>query len=229
MSEYERNSEKFIEYVENRILEGTLKVGDSLPAERVLAQQLGISRTAVREGIRILEVIGIVESRHGSGNYIQSYFDKTLVQVLTMMYALDGLSYNEIREFRYSVERQALVLAVNNADEESRTELTRYLQIMEDPDRSEQEQTQADHMIHYTIIQMSGNRLVIANYLALNRIIGEFIGDIRRQIRKESLEDFAGFQSVHRQMVEAICTGDLDLAKDALDRHFVYISQDIDT
>ena len=229
MSEYERNSEKFIEYVENRILEGTLKVGDSLPAERVLAQQLGISRTAVREGIRILEVIGIVESRHGSGNYIQSYFDKTLVQVLTMMYALDALSYNEIREFRYSVERQALVLAVNNADEESRAELTRYLQIMEDPDRSEQEQTQADHMIHYTIIQMSGNRLVIANYLALNRIIGEFIGDIRRQIRKESLEDFAGFQSVHRQMVEAICTGDLDLAKDALDRHFVYISQDIDT
>ena len=60
---HENSSEKVIEYVETNILAGKLKVDDRLPAERQLAQSLNISRSAVREGLRLLEVIGIVESR----------------------------------------------------------------------------------------------------------------------------------------------------------------------
>ena len=100
MNTNEKSSDKVIEYVETRILAGKLTAGDRLPAERELAQTLNVSRTAVREGIRLLEVIGIVESRRGSGNYIAQRVDQTLEQVLTMMYALDDMRYDEIREFR---------------------------------------------------------------------------------------------------------------------------------
>ena len=127
MKENEKASEKVIEYIETRILAGIFKADDRLPAERELARILNVSRTAVREGIRLLEVIGIVESRQGSGNYITTHFDQTLEQVLTMMYALDDLRYEEIREFRYVVERQALVLAVRNADDSGKKELKKYL------------------------------------------------------------------------------------------------------
>ena len=48
------------------------------------------------------EVIGVISSQHGIGNYIADHFDKTLVQVMTMMYALEKMTYNEIREFRYA-------------------------------------------------------------------------------------------------------------------------------
>ncbi|MBQ1900377.1 MAG: ABC transporter permease, partial [Erysipelotrichaceae bacterium] len=58
---------------------------------RILIRHLVIN--ALGEGIRLLEVIGIVESRQGSGNYITTHFDQTLEQVLTMMYALDDLRY----------------------------------------------------------------------------------------------------------------------------------------
>ena len=127
MNTNEKSSDKVIEYVETRILAGKLTAGDRLPAERELAQTLNVSRTAVREGIRLLEVIGIVESRRGSGNYIAQRVDQTLEQVLTMMYALDDMRYDEIREFRYAVERQALVLAVRNADAGGKRALQRHL------------------------------------------------------------------------------------------------------
>ena len=93
MKENEKASEKVIEYIETRILAGIFKADDRLPAERELARILNVSRTAVREGIRLLEVIGIVESRQGSGNYITTHFDQTLEQVLTMMYTLDELRF----------------------------------------------------------------------------------------------------------------------------------------
>ena len=113
---YEKAYEKVIDYIESNILDGHFEVGDKLPSERELSQMLSVSRNSVREGIRILEVIGVISSQHGIGNYIADHFDKTLVQVMTMMYALEKMTYNEIREFRYAVEFQAVVLAMDNID-----------------------------------------------------------------------------------------------------------------
>ena len=228
MNTNEKSSDKVIEYVETRILAGKLTAGDRLPAERELAQTLNVSRTAVREGIRLLEVIGIVESRRGSGNYIAQRVDQTLEQVLTMMYALDDMRYDEIREFRYAVERQALVLAVRNADAGGKRALQRHLDGLLHAE-TEEEQAESDRMLHLALVQMSGNRLVIANYNALNRVINRFIRDVRRQIRDESADEFEAFQNVHRQLVEAVVTGNLAMGKDALEAHFTYIARDFDT
>ncbi len=228
METNEKTSEKVIEYVETRILAGKLKMRDRLPAERDLAQTLNISRTAVREGIRLLEVIGIVESRRGSGNYIAQYVDQTLEQVLTMMYALDDLRYDEIREFRYAVERQALVLAVRNADAAGKKGLQRYLDGMLHA-ATEEEQAESDRMLHLTLVRMSGNRLVAANYVALNRVIDRFIHDVRRRIHDQSASEFAAFQTTHSQLVEAVLTGDRGLGKDARDRHFSVLAREFDT
>ena len=213
---------------ELRYLDSVLDEVSRAESERELAQILNVSRTAVREGIRLLEVMGVVESRQGSGNYISGHFDQTLEQVLTIMYALDDLRYDEIREFRYAVERQALVLAVRNADKKGRQALQEHLNGMLHAE-TEEEQAECDRMLHLTLVEMSANRLVIANYAALTRTINRFIHDVRRQIRDQSPADFEAFQACHRQLVEAVVTGNLELGKEALDRHFTYIAQDIDT
>jgi GntR family transcriptional repressor for pyruvate dehydrogenase complex len=145
-----------------------------------------------------------------------------------MMYALDNMTYEEIREFRYAIERQALVLAIGNVTEENRKELTEHLEGMENGG-TEEEQTFHDRMIHATIVKMSDNRLVIANYMALTRVIDRFISEIRSTIRHRSEEEFRQFQSVHRRLVEAICSKDLDAGRKALDDHFVFLQQNIDT
>lgn len=223
-----KSSDKVIEYIETMILAGKLKVDSRLPAERDLALSLNVSRTAVREGIRLLEVMGIVESHQGSGNYIAKHFDHTLEQVLTIMYALDEMSYEQIREFRDAVERQALVLAVKKADDQGKQDLQRYLDGLLHGE-TEEEQTESDRMLHLCIVRMSENRLVIANYLALNRIIDRFIRDVRKQIRDEGESEFEKFQDVHKQLVDAIISGDLEKGKTALDKHFSYITRGFDT
>ena len=66
----EKSYEKVVDFVQDQILDGVYGAGDKLPSERELALQLNVSRTSVREGIRILEQIGALSCQQGSGNYI---------------------------------------------------------------------------------------------------------------------------------------------------------------
>ena len=218
---------QWIDYIESNILDGHFEVGDKLPSERELSQMLSVSRNSVREGIRILEVIGVISSQHGIGNYIADHFDKTLVQVMTMMYALEKMTYNEIREFLYAVEFQAVVLAMDNISHEQIEKLKANLEMLENS-ADEEEQVMSDKMIHYTIVEASGNRLVMANYLALAKIMDNFIRETRSKIMTNERKSMT-FQGIHRHLVEAICNRDLELGKRALDEHFVYICKNMDT
>ena len=172
--------------------------------------------------------MGVVESRQGSGNYIARHFDESLEHVLTILYALDDMSYSQIREFRYAIERQALVLAMPNATTESKAELKRHLDGLLNG-KTLEEQTESDRMLHLCLVKMCRNRLVIANYLALNRIIDRFIRATRDKMQHQDKKSFDDLQSVHQQLVEAILAGDLELGKEALDRHFLFIQNDYDT
>ena len=64
----QKSYQKVVEYVNQGIQDRKLKPGDRLPAERELAEELDISRNSVREGLRVMENIGILDSRRGSGN-----------------------------------------------------------------------------------------------------------------------------------------------------------------
>ena len=62
--------EKAINYIYSLICDGSLKVGSKLPAERAIAEKLGIGRNSTREALSILHGMGIVTRVHGSGNYV---------------------------------------------------------------------------------------------------------------------------------------------------------------
>ena len=215
--------EKVIEHIETNILAGKLRVNDRLPAERKIAQQLNVSRASVREGIRIMEAFGIVECRRGSGNYIARNSDKTLKQALSMVYTLDDLHHDEILEFRYNIERLAMILAIRKMDTEDRITLQRYLDklLHADPE----ERSQSDRMLHYTLVHMSGNQFLVSNYAALQQIIDRFIWNTHQIINEEKFEGMEVLQSTHRDLVQAVIDGDLKRGKEAHDRHYDYISR----
>ena len=223
-----RPSDKVIEYVETMIMAGKLKTGSRLPTERDLAQMLGISRTAVREGIRLLEISGIIECRQGSGNYISYHFDQVLESVLTIMYALDSLNDEQIREFRYAVERSAITLAAGKAEQKDKEYLESCLDGLMNGETEEQ-RIRSDRMLHQHLVEMSGNRMVIANFHALNRMIERSIRNVRKSIQDQEAETFDVFHNVHRDLVNAVIAGDLVQAKAALDSHFQYLSEHYDT
>ena len=224
----ERDYNILIRYVEQKILDGAYSLGDRLPPERELSAMLHISRTAVREGIRILEVIGVVYSLQGSGNYIANYYDQTLTQIVTMMFALEKMSDEELREYRYAIEQQALTLAIPRITERDRLKLRRCLKDLESG-ADAAARTDSDKLLHRTIVEASGNRLVIANYHALNSILARQIGSLRARIEGRSPEETASLNRAHRDLVEAVCAGSAGAARQALDAHFVFVMNDVDT
>ncbi len=218
--------EKLIDYIEQKILDGELKLGDRLTPERELSDLLGISRSAVRTGLTVLEAIGVVSNRQGSGNYISETFEKNMVQIMTIMYTLDDMTYKEITGFRYAAELQAAMLAPQNISDIQKRLLKNYADIMMTSD-NEQERIHCDRMIHQTIVEASGNRLVIANYLALDKLLDKVIKHVQQKVGMRSPDENRKFQLTHQMLVEGICRGDYDMAKQALDEHYIYLQNNI--
>lgn len=70
MAENEKAYEKVVERIKQLVVEGKLVPGSRLPTERSLAEELNVSRNSVREGLRVMQNMGILSSQQGSGNYL---------------------------------------------------------------------------------------------------------------------------------------------------------------
>lgn len=220
---YERSYEKLISYVKGKILNKEFEVGDKLPSERDLAQELEISRNSVREGIRILERMGVIYSQHGAGNYISSQFDQTLTEVLSLMYVLKGMDMEKITEFRFGLEYGAINLAVKNVTEDQKRRLMMHLEAIENAE-TEEIRARNDKSMHYLLVEASENNYIISSFNALNHIMEKYVPSMRERI-------FVGMKSeellaiAHRQLVEGVVEGDLEKALTGLFNHFKYIRQ----
>lgn len=219
----EKSYEKVIEYVRQNILEHRYRIGDKLPTERELASQLEISRNSIREGLRILERMGVVSSQHGAGNYISAKFDHTLTEVLSMMYALQQLEGNQITEFRHGLEYGAMNLAVIHATESQKEQMLYHLQALDEVE-TEQERVIHDKKIHYLLVEASQNKYMMLNFVALTAIMDLYIPAMRGKILNSmKTKDF--LYEAHRLIVEGVIQKDLEKGMKGLSLHFQYINQ----
>ena len=215
----ERAYEKIINYVEQQVMQGRYKKGDKLPPERELAALLGASRNSVREGLGILERMGAISSQQGAGNFISDNFEKTLVEVMTLMFILEEGTFREISEFRYALETQALA-------KKQLADIEYYMSMLE---KTPEEDMKAyyDKKIHYTITAASGNRFIIDNLQALTAVMDVFIKDMRAKILSDG-SNSEGLMAAHREMVEALREKNMEKGMQALKVHFEYIYEYID-
>src|SRR6201997_3875663 len=82
--------EQIVKQIEDSILKGALKSGDQLPAERELAQQFGVSRTAVREAVKALREKGLVEAYSGRGTFVTNGTSQAMRQHLDLITRIGG-------------------------------------------------------------------------------------------------------------------------------------------
>ena len=223
----EKSYEKVVDYVQKQIMDGVYNLGDKLPSEREMAQQLNVSRTSVREGIRILEQMGALSCQQGSGNYINGDFENTLIRVMTLMLAVEGTTYREIGEFRYALEYQALSLAVHHATEEQIAEMEYHMSMLESL-QEENLRSKHDKRIHYLLVESSHNNYLIVNFLALTQVMDKYVKDMRVRILKDE-ENREGLMQTHKDLIRAVRNKDIHLGQEALNRHFVYIYNYLDS
>lgn len=217
----EKTYEKTVNYIKNRILDGTLRSGDRLPSERELAETLQSSRNSVREGLRVLENIGVVTSCHGSGNFVSLNFDETMSELLSVMYFLKGIREDQVTEFRRSMEWEAMCLAVERITEPEKQEMLMHLKMLETV-KTEDERVLHDKAIHEILISASRNDFLITNYKALNNLMDRYIRFMRARIIS-GMNSHNLLAKAHRDLVEGVVEGDLDKGLQGLLEHFRYI------
>lgn len=217
----EKSYMKVREYIWNRLYAGEIKAGDKLPAERDLAELLQISRNSVREGLKTMENLGVIESQYGAGNFIARNFDKTLRDVMTFMYLLNNRSNEQITEFRYGLEWEAVNLLVGNLTDEQSENLMKHLEKLETA-VSEHERVKCDKALHYYLIEATNNEYMIANFRALTKTLDAYIPTMRSKIITGMQRD-EDLKNSHRMIVEGIVNGDKEMALEGLSMHFQYI------
>jgi GntR family transcriptional repressor for pyruvate dehydrogenase complex len=134
---------------------GKFKLGERLPTERELAEQYGVSRPTLREALIALEMLGMIEARHGLGIYV------TRTQLPPTASTFDfEIGAFELIEARRLFEGEACALAAATIDDAQIAELERLMGLMADEDELRGEQ--ADKAFHLTIARATGNGAVIA-------------------------------------------------------------------
>lgn len=214
-----KSYEKVLEYVKNGIVSGNIKQGDKLPTERYLADMLNIGRYSVREGIRVLESLGIAECIHGGGNYISDNFEEGLARIVTMIVLLRKTDCYEIDDFRRGLEKQALFLCLdsNNLDSGNLIKIAESMRTADSEGCAE-----LDSQFHRYIYDSAGNTLINTVLEALCEITSSIMGNVWKMTDNE--ERFR-LINCHIKIAECLIKKDKTEIADAVNMHYDYVDK----
>ncbi|MGP3974165.1 FadR/GntR family transcriptional regulator [Streptomyces sp. 8N114] len=155
-------TQRAIDQIKALIAEGRLDPGQRLPTERDLAAQLGVSRSSMREAVRALTFMGVLEARHGSGVYVTQLDAGDLLESLGVVADLSrGPQMVELLEVRKILESTATALAAARIDAGQLAEVERHLRAMDATDDTEAILAH-DLAFHRAIAEAAGNDTMAA-------------------------------------------------------------------
>lgn len=216
--------EHVIEQIKNMIMTGELKRGDKLPSERDLVEQLQVSRASIREALSALQIIGLIESRHGEGNFIKEKLDQNFLEPLSILFFLEKTSPTEILDFRLILEVNSAALASKNATPEQILELQGVVQDLEKYRMDENLNIKLDKKFHYTIAKISGNRLLFNILNTISDLIDTSITYTRSNILMDP-KNLEILIEQHKGLFSAIAKGDAELASTRMKHHLDYVNK----
>ncbi|MCS3843147.1 FadR/GntR family transcriptional regulator [Microbacterium sp. AK031] len=180
------------------IADGDLRPGDRLPSEGELCERLGVSRGPLREAIRTLAALGVIDTRHGSGSYVSELHAADLIKGLGLTVGLLPLdSIIELYELRRALEAHAASLAAARVDVETIERLDALLDRLEAV-TDDDELSELDHEFHSAIADIAGNdalAMLLDVLRARSRAYRIFTTDDAAQIK---LLSDAGHRSILR-------------------------------
>ena len=148
-----------VDSIKEMILTEGYKEGDKLPAEAKLCEMLGVSRTSVREAIRVLQALGYVESRPGKGAFVSANHRKEIVP----WYDVENPQFTNFMEVRMAVETLAVRLAVERASDKDVGEIEKvhksFVSANEKMDMIRM--IMLDELFHTKIVEFTRNQLLV--------------------------------------------------------------------
>jgi GntR family transcriptional repressor for pyruvate dehydrogenase complex len=197
-----------------------MKPGDMLPPERELAESFGVSRSSIRDAIRRLELVGMVEPRQGSGTVVREVSADAVISPLTTVLVQKRKLVVELLDVRKMLEPPLAARAATHASAGDLAEMEDILRRQDEKLRRGDPAIEEDNEFHYTIALASDNSVVLK--------VLDVLMDLLRETRERSLQvegrpqkSMAG----HRRILSSIKRHDAVAAELAMRRHIEEVSE----
>jgi GntR family transcriptional repressor for pyruvate dehydrogenase complex len=208
--------------IRDLIAEGELRPGQALPSERKLAEKFKVGRAVIREAIRQLEVSGLVESRHGGGNYVREVTVEHLVAPIASV--LNGMSHlrEELMDARLFFEPQIARAAAARATPEDLLLLEDVIRRQEEHAASGRSGAEEDAEFHDLLARATHNTVVERVMEVIDNLLEASQARLFRSVQRSrmSLEG-------NRRILEAVRNHDQEMAQRAMVEHLEDISRDL--
>jgi DNA-binding FadR family transcriptional regulator len=216
--------DQIIEIIKLQITEGKIKPGSRIPGERTLSEKFKVSRTSIRQALKALEVLGVLEIRHGSTTTLSQDISHLLINPLKFMSILYNVGISELFDTRKIIEVELAKKAAVNATEEDIHLMARCLETAKKNLDNPEVFLYSEKSFHECIFVASGNRLLTAMIESLNTLL---IGS-----RQESIKTFVNLKDSymeHYKIFKAIKKRSPELAGKAMLDHLEDVEKRLST
>jgi GntR family transcriptional repressor for pyruvate dehydrogenase complex len=211
-------SELVVQRILDLIKNGQLTPGEKLPSERDLSGILDVSRPTIREALRALSILGVLEIRHGGGVFVSSLEANELLNPLDFFVSLNAQNMGELFDARIEYEPMVAALAAERISDAGLKSLQEFLNAqLADPDNADLFHD-TDIEFHKTLIDASGNALLsrVGKMLQVLGDQGRRAFQKEAQVRRQSIAD-------HEAIMKAMHDRDPEAAKSAMRQHMINV------
>ncbi len=196
-----------------QIIQGAWKPGDKLPSEGELSEMFGVSRVSIREALQRLATLGLLETRHGEGTYVRGLTAESYLNGLLPALVLEKSDVVDVLEYRLTMERGIMALAVDKATEDDIQLLESHYRRMLDNITDTTEFARADMDFHLCIAKATRNHVLFK----VNSIIQDILMASMDNI-VQLLGTGDGIE-YHRKILDALKARDRQQAQDLMEEH----------
>jgi GntR family transcriptional repressor for pyruvate dehydrogenase complex len=198
----------------------SLKPGDKLPPERELSELMKVSRPSLREALKSLEMMSIINIRQGSGAFVNKLEPESVVEHLDIVFTLDDTLYHDLFKARRVLESAIAGMAAENISDGELAEIEANIREAASAMKRPQEFLELDFKLHSLILKASRNRILpvfIQSINKLNLMMREKTNGYLK-IRRSSVHD-------HQNILEALRARDPDSAAKAMEEHLFNVEK----
>ncbi|MCB8814209.1 FadR/GntR family transcriptional regulator [Desulfosporosinus shakirovi] len=220
---YGNLSESIVNQIMQAINNGELKSGDKLPSEREMCNMFSVSRTVIRDALKILVGLGVVTTRHGMGAYINEVDGTEDISRLASLLQISRGTIEELFQVREVLESQAVIWCTQNANEQDLKQLEHIVRKGKElGDAEESKLALLDAEFHLKIVEAAGNRVLMRLMVNLLDLLGE---NRARALMVPGRQRLSVLD--HETIVEAIILRNPDLAHQRMLSHLANVREAI--
>ena len=222
--------DSIVEEIKDKILSGELKDGDMLESQDDMSKRMGVSRPSLREALRRLELMGLIESKHGRGTFVKTVQPQDFMNPLSGFLTIDKESAFELLEARLFLEGSVAALAAQKATPDDVLAMEQVIAGMKAAAENfdVQKFIELDVQFHVYMAECTKNRVMIQVVNILRGLLQKLVARVFDRHQGRLAKTFAQTIDYHEKIYQAIKARDMVKARNAMESHINDVRQKVE-